>query len=530
MGALEAWLKELETTHKPSSRKQAGLAWGRLLRQCGKSALEVRREDIEGHVRWMEAEGYSPATTANAVGYLAKFYEWCKIEINPAAGVKRPNMERFREAKLLSREEAGRLLNTVQQDPSELGKRGYAFLLSRLRLGVPLRSLQQLKWGQIEQDEGGAWVRWRAGVERARLPADAWEAMLRWLRASGRLEGMRDGKYIFTPLAYPGKEETGSKAEDWVEGRALSNDCILADLKLYGRLAGIGEEKLTLMALRRTATRLRLDEGEGMEGMMDFLDSQEEKRAAKYRLGRLPHLPEEAPGGEDAEPREVGVPKRTAKPFKPGEGVVHGLYAHSQPTEAVAAVLREDIQGIEEQIIGMRMLGRGLQERMDRVGCRKEAVRLGQAYTLAARRLADLIRVERQLKENKDPWAEEFLEMLDRMALEQGEEPVSEQVRADALGEAADLSTTSRRLVEEIAATRYVLRNTFALAMETEEDEEYVHLVEIYSIACNRLLGLLRVGLGDGDQLAVYLREQLEKAIRAMNEDLGLAEKLKGKG
>jgi hypothetical protein len=33
------------------------------------------------------------------------------------------------------------------------------------------------------------------------------------------------------------------------------------------------------------------------------------------------------------------------------------------------------------------------------------------------------------------------------------------------------------------------------------------------------------VGLGDGDQLAVYLREQLEKAIRAVNEDLGLGEK-----
>jgi len=223
------------------------------------------------------------------------------------------------------------------------------------------------------------------------------------------------------------------------------------------------------------------------------------------------------------------VPNRKAKPFKPGEGMIHGLYAHSQPTEAVAAVLREDIQGIEEQIIGMRMLGRGLQERMDRVSSRKEAVRLGQAYTLVARRLADLIRVERQLKDNKDPWAEEFLERLDQIALEQGAEPVSEQARAEALGGAADLSTTSRRLVEEIAATRYVLRNTFALAIETEENEEYVHLVEIYSIACNRLLGLLRVGLGDGDQLAVYLREQIERALRAVSEELGLEEKLKGK-
>jgi hypothetical protein len=370
--------------------------------------------------------------------------------------------------------------------------------------------------------------KWRDGAERAHLPAEVWEAILRWLMASGRLEGMQDEAYIFAPLAYPGKEDTGSKAEDWVEGRALSNSAILADLKLYGRLAGIAEEKLTLMALRRTATRLRLDEGEGIEGMMAFLDSHEEKRAAKFRLGRLPQLPEEAPGGDEAENREVSVPKRTAKPFKPGEGTIHGLYAHSQPIEAVAAVLREDIQGIDEQVVGMRVLGRGLQERMERVGSRKEAVRLGQAYTLAARRLADLIRVERQLKENKDPWAEQFLERLDQMALKQGLEPVSEQARAEALGGAADLSTTSRRLMEEIAATRYVLRKTFALAMETEENEEYVHLVEIYSIACNRLLGLLRVGLGDGDLLAAYLRELIDRSIREVTEELGLAERWKG--
>jgi len=56
-------------------------------------------------------------------------------------------VERFREAKLLSRrEEAGRLLNTVQQNPSNWANVAYAFLLSRW-LGVPLRSLQQLKWG-----------------------------------------------------------------------------------------------------------------------------------------------------------------------------------------------------------------------------------------------------------------------------------------------------------------------------------------------------------------------------------------------
>jgi hypothetical protein len=64
--ALEAWLKELDGTCKPSSRKQAGPAWGQLLRQCGKSPLKVRREDIEAHVRWMEGQRCLPSLLAIA--------------------------------------------------------------------------------------------------------------------------------------------------------------------------------------------------------------------------------------------------------------------------------------------------------------------------------------------------------------------------------------------------------------------------------------------------------------------------------
>jgi len=64
-------------------------------------------------------------------------------------------------------------------------------------------------------------------------------------------------------------------------GRPLSTSELLLNLKLYGKLAGVPEEKLTLMALRRTAMRLRLDEGE--EG-------------------------------------EMRVPVRQGKPFRPGEG------------------------------------------------------------------------------------------------------------------------------------------------------------------------------------------------------------------
>jgi len=60
-----------------------------------------------------------------------------------------------------------------------------------------------------------------------------------------------------------------------------------------------------------------------------------------------------------------------------------------------------------------------------------------------------------------------------RMALEQGEEPVSEQARAEsAWGAAADLFYHIEAAVEEIAATRYVLRNTICTGNGDRENED----------------------------------------------------------
>jgi hypothetical protein len=75
--------------------------------------------------------------------------------------------------------------------------------------------------------------------------------------------------------------EVGGRAEDWAADRPLSTLELLMNLKLYGRLAGVAEEKLTLQALRRTAMRLRMDEGAEVGEMQAFLDSQEE---AKLRV------------------------------------------------------------------------------------------------------------------------------------------------------------------------------------------------------------------------------------------------------
>jgi len=213
--AFDEWMAERGEIYKPGTTKQAKLAWRRLLRERGKMPWEMEVNDIEQHAAWMEAQGYAPTTIYNELGIIANFYRWCdEREIdpqsvpgfNPAAGVKRPKIRRYARAKLLSEGELAALLGILQRDDSPLGKRDYAFFLARVGMGVPLKALQQLQWGQIEQDGEGpprGWVRWRPEAERVQLPGEVWKAMRASLAASGRLAGMQDGDYIFAPLAEP---------------------------------------------------------------------------------------------------------------------------------------------------------------------------------------------------------------------------------------------------------------------------------------------------------------------------------------
>jgi len=102
---------------------------------------------------------------------------------------------------------------------------------------------------------------------------------------------MTPERYVFAPQVQPVFEGSGAKAEDWLEAQPLSNSALISSLKLYGWQLGIPETKLNLMALRRTAIRLRMDQGENLEGMQAFMDTHEKMKSTKYRLARLPGLP-----------------------------------------------------------------------------------------------------------------------------------------------------------------------------------------------------------------------------------------------
>ena len=283
--AFDAWMDERKRDFNKDAVKQSRIAWRRLVRQCGKMPWQIRREDMELHIDWMNQEGYAANTINCAVGLIGSFYQWCDEQeidkacgrgFNPAKEAIRIKTRRFEGASVWTEEEVGAFLKLVSKDETEVGKRDNAFFLMRINTGVRLNKLLRLRWEQIELDEGGVRVRWREESEQVRLPDAAWKAVIEYLRASGRLEGMQPGKYIFAPLAMPGKEATGKMEEDWLETQPVSECSILASLKIYGRKLGIAEEKQTLMAMRRTAVKLRMEQGESIEGMKAFMDSREQ--------------------------------------------------------------------------------------------------------------------------------------------------------------------------------------------------------------------------------------------------------------
>jgi hypothetical protein len=376
-----------------------------------------------------------------------------------------------------------------------------------------------LKWEQIEVDQASVWVRWRQDGERLKLQEPVWQAMSEYLRASGRLEGMQAGKYIFVPLATTRGEVTGDKAEDWLEEKPLTTQAILNSLKLYGRRVGIADEKLNLMALRRTAIRLRMDQGESLEGMKSFMDSRDPIAQVKYKLGKLPQIM----GGSaiDVE-REVEVPLRKARPYKLGDHTTHGFYTHKKDKQAVKAVVEENIQGMEEETACLRKLMRGLLEREG------DEARLVEAYSQAAHRLGSLISASEPLEKAKeDPWAEQLLTFLDGFEVRNGRPPVSQQIRANALGLSPEAMEATGMVTEEIATIRLLLRNAYRRAMQRIETREYLRLVDLYSLGCVRLARMLKIGgCDENGRLEKYLQNMIDEAIRELHREWGLDREL----
>ena len=551
--ALDDWLAERRRGCVHRTYRGSLTAWKRLLSQCVKTPWEISALDIQAYVEWMEACGLAAGTIEYDLYILSSFYDWCAQQqvdpvceenFNPAAGVHRRKTKHYDRVKVLNRAEADGLLAILKRDEAIIGKRDYAFVLARVKLGVKLKWLMQLQWGQIKQDERGTWLCWQADCALSACPPEVWEALQAYLEAAGRMEVMRAEDYIFAPLRDPLIKEASGQAGDWEAGRHLKSANMRRNLKQYARLAGIPEEKITLPVLRHTAVYLRLEAGDSVEEIQAFMGTNAQPKNTRAYLRKLVRLrrdekqPEEGqhpgeavPGGKQERLPDEGeeLPERKPHRYKLGEGIIHGFYTQKQPIKEVLAVLEEDIQGMDYEFIGLRNLARMLFSAHSKAKRNDEAARLGEAYTQAAARLCVIIKSERERGEPSEEvqWVNEFLTMLDNAAAQDNEaadddgETPSEEFWREFEESDPELNAASRRLTEEIAGLRVVLRQLYDLVMETQEVKALVRYVDLYGRGCTRLARLLKAEKGNESRAADFLRELINETIVEVNREMG---------
>ena len=358
------------------------------------------------------------------------------------------------------------------------------------------------------------------------LPAQAWDAIQDYLGDTGRWPRMGADEVVFAPLKYEAQHPRRGQAGDWAGDRPLSFSQCHKLLKKYARWAGLGGENVTMHTLRNTAAMLQMQAGGGAHAIQVFLGNKSSRATGEY-LRRLVDSPPPPTGDPPQPTRDLSIPPPRGKVWvKPGEqlGLLHGFSAKSLPADEVAAVLAEDIKGLDEEISGLRTLSRALLAKGKQVDTNDELVKLSAAYLMAADRQRVMIVAVGKMEGSTegDDWPEALLAMLDNFAQEMGEEPVSQETREMAAESDPGMTLVCRRLTEEVATARLVLRNTYLLAIEPQTVKEQLRYTEVYGRGCIRLVRLLKSEGAAQGSLADFLRKEIEETILEVNREWDL--------
>jgi hypothetical protein len=395
-------------------------------------------------------------------------------------------------------------------------------------LGMTNKLLRELKWEQIEVRENSAWVEWVPGKYTTPFPEEVWRAILRYLEASGRSGERRPGgmpaeAYIFAPLADPSNPTIRGVAEEWKEEQCLNRTYPKAILEIYGRLMGIDEEKLTLPALRYTATACYLARQPSQAEMEAFLCSPSPRQTRDY-LRYVKDLLKRQPASDYETKLPASVRSRKIKPFTSEEIFKHGLYSNYLDHDQMADILAEKIEGIREETEGLASLVEGAWQWYENLACDgKLQTEMGMAYSMADSRKYDIFDFEQEEKQDlseHDAWAVEFIyEVCDAQGQERPDlKTMYAWVDLDKPPNPAKVKV----LDLAIARNRLILCNLKRLAEETSNPLEYIRYLQKYGAGCSRLCKQLRKTRPEEGRLAGWVEMLLAKEMADERERLGL--------
>jgi integrase len=241
---------------------------------CNKHPEQVTYADVkrflESPVRILAGNGGKPADgTRNmrqcAISSLYKFAAFYlnRPIPNPTAGMSYVKRQRIGRKRAFSEEELRAFFEAIPD--SVLGARDYALFLCYFLTGKRREELVRLRYGDIEP-----WVFSEAGKSRSgyrfryfakgkgqepqyqEMPKMAYQAIMTYLKRSGRRATMKPDSPLFVPVGYGfngAMTYTNSN-------KPLYSSSVVYNFKRYLYAAGLGHDRrLTLHSLRHTAAQ-----------------------------------------------------------------------------------------------------------------------------------------------------------------------------------------------------------------------------------------------------------------------------------
>jgi integrase len=253
-------------------------------------------------------EGLSASTIAQWLSAVSSFYRYVTTryvvpsadgrerplhDYNPTLTVARPDVSHYARAEFLDSEELARLLQAIPRK-SAAGLRDYALILGYVLTGRRNSEWRTLRWGDLRGRGAQVYYTWRGkNTDQARneVPPPLWEAVLAFLEAAGRLDGMRAEDYLFTPLSDRATRLPSVGREGWDANRPLTGGAVNRILKKHARRAGLDASKVHVHVLRHSAAMLEDELGSGLAEIVKFLGHADPKTTMRY-LGHLRGRPD----------------------------------------------------------------------------------------------------------------------------------------------------------------------------------------------------------------------------------------------
>jgi len=283
--AAVAWLEVRAARSQHTRRAYEGAVQG-FFAGCGVEPWEVGGVQVLRWQQGMREAGLAEATVNLRLAALSSFYAFCcnrftvvdgvsgrevpLAERNPVMRVERAKISPYERSIYLSVDEVRALLRSIPQDTVE-GLRDLALIVTYLYTGRRSSEVRRLRWGDIREEGGRVYYRWwgKGGTSREdELPLPAYNAMVGYLRAAGRLEGMGEGDYVFVALS-----DVVERLGVTVRGdEPLSASFINRIVKKCARRAGLKWERIHTHTLRHTAAMLRRELTDDLQELQRFLN------------------------------------------------------------------------------------------------------------------------------------------------------------------------------------------------------------------------------------------------------------------